>query len=172
MKAGNSNLELVQRARKVIPGGVNSTNRSLTWPIAISEAAGAYFTDADGKRYLDYHAAFGPLILGHNHPAVNDAVHSVIDRLDIIGVGITRGEVELAERIVHHVPCAERVLLTNSGSEATYAALRLARAVTGRSKIVKFQGTYHGWHDAVLMNVISAADKVGKLDPLSRGMLA
>ena len=171
MKAGNGNLELVQRARKVIPGGVNSTNRSLTWPIAISEAAGAYFTDADGKRYLDYHAAFGPLILGHNHPAVSDAVHSVIDRLDIIGVGITRGEVELAERIVHYVPCAERVLLTNSGSEATYAALRLARAVTGRSKIVKFQGTYHGWHDAVLMNVISAADKVGKLDPLSRGML-
>ena len=171
MKTVNSNFELVQRAQKVIPGGVNSTNRRLSWPLAISEAAGAYFTDADGKRYLDYHAAFGPLILGHNHPAVNAAVHSVIDQLDIIGVGITRGEVELAERIVHYVPCAERVLLTNSGSEATYAALRLARAVTGRSKIIKFQGAYHGWHDAVLMNVISAAEKLGQPDPLSRGML-
>ena len=108
MKTVNSNFELVQRAQKVIPGGVNSTNRRLSWPLAISEAAGAYFTDADGKRYLDYHAAFGPLILGHNHPAVNAAVHSVIDQLDIIGVGITRGEVELAERIVHYVPCAEQ----------------------------------------------------------------
>ena len=171
MTTVTSNLELVERARQVIPGGVNSINRVLPWPIAVVEAAGAYFTDADGTRYLDYHAAFGPLILGHNHPVVNAAVHAAIDRIDIIGAGVTDIEVELAERIVQHVPCAERVLLTNSGSEATYAALRLARAVTGRNKIIKFQGTYHGWHDAVLMNVISAPDKIGQYDPLSLGML-
>jgi glutamate-1-semialdehyde 2,1-aminomutase len=171
MTTVTSNLELVERARQVIPAGVNSSNRGLPWPIAIVEASGAYFTDADGKRYLDYHAAFGPLILGHNHPSVNAAVHAAIDRIDIIGAGITDIEVELAERIVQHVPCAERVLLTNSGSEATYAALRLARGVTGRNKIIKFQGTYHGWHDAVLMNVISAPEKIGQYDPLSLGML-
>jgi glutamate-1-semialdehyde 2,1-aminomutase len=171
MTTVSSNLELVERAQQVIPGGVNSSNRGLPWPIAVVAASGAYFTDADGKRYLDYHAAFGPLILGHNHPVVNAAVHAAIDQIDIIGAGVTDIEVELAERIVQHVPCAERVLLTNSGSEATYAALRLARAVTGRNKIIKFQGTYHGWHDAVLMNVISAPEKIGQYDPLSLGML-
>src|SRR5919199_6793012 len=154
-----SNVDLVQRARQVIPGGVNSANRGLPWPMAITHAAGAYFTDADGNDYLDYHAAFGPLILGHNHPRVNEAVRNITERLDILGAGVTDIEVELAETIARHVPSAERVLLTNSGSEATYAAIRLARAVTGRNFIVKFQGTYHGWHDAVLMNVISAADK-------------
>ena len=153
------NAALVERARRVIPGGVNSANRVLPWPFAVTAAAGAYITDADGRDYLDYHAAFGPLILGHNHPRVNAAVHAAMGRLDIVGVGVTDIEVELAETIARHVPSAERVLLTNSGSEATYAALRLARAATGRTKIIKFQGTYHGWHDAVLMNVISAPEQ-------------
>jgi glutamate-1-semialdehyde 2,1-aminomutase len=162
---------LTERAARVIPGGVNSGNRRIAWPIAITRASGAYFTDADGGEYLDYHAAFGPLILGHNHPRVNAAVREVMERLDIIGVGITDIEVELAETINRHVPSAERVLLTNSGSEATYAALRLARAVTGRNTIIKFQGTYHGWHDAVAMNVITPASKLGSKDPLSLGML-
>jgi len=171
MTTVQSNLDLVERARRVMPGGVNSGNRALPWPLAIVEAAGAYFGDAEGMRYLDYHAAFGPLILGHNHPDVNAAVRAVIERLDIIGAGVTDIEVELAEKLCDVIPSAERVLLTNSGSEATYAALRLARAVTGRNKIIKFQGTYHGWHDAVLMNVISAPDKIGRHDPLSLGML-
>ncbi len=166
-----NNADLVSRARDVIPGGVNSVNRVLDWPIAITHAQGAYITDADGKTYLDYHAAFGPVVLGHNHPRVNAAVHAVIERLGITGLGVTDIEVELAEKVASLVPSAERVLLTNSGSEATYAALRLARAVTGRRSIVKFQGTYHGWHDAVLMNVISAPDKIGQRDPLSQGML-
>jgi glutamate-1-semialdehyde 2,1-aminomutase len=166
-----TNAALVERAKRVIPGGVNSGNRALPWPLALVEAAGAYFRDAEGRRYLDYHAAFGPLILGHNHPSVNAAVRATTERLDIIGVGVTDIEVELAETLCRHIPCAERVLLTNSGSEATYAALRLARAATGRNKIVKFQGTYHGWHDAVLMNVISPAEKIGQYDPLSLGML-
>ena len=164
------NAELVERARRVIPGGVNSGNRTLPWPMAFVRAEGAYLTDADGKQYVDYHAAFGPLILGHNHPRVNAAVVEAMGRLDIIGTGITDIEVELAELLNRHIPCAERTLLTNSGSEATYAAIRLARAVTGRSKLIKFQGTYHGWHDAVLMNVISRPEKIGQYDPLSLGM--
>ncbi len=164
--------DIVNRARQVIPGGVNSTNRSMAWPFVTRETDGAYFTDADGNRYLDYHAAFGPLVLGHNHPRVNEAIREVTSKLDLMGVGVTELEVELAETITRHVPAAERVLLTNSGSEATYAALRLARAATGRDHIVKFQGTYHGWHDAVLMNVITPEDKIGQKDPLSSGMLA
>jgi glutamate-1-semialdehyde 2,1-aminomutase len=171
MTTVQTNVDLAERARAVIPGGVNSGNRALPWPLVVTEAQGAYFTDADGKQYLDYHAAFGPLILGHNHPGVNAAVHAATERIDIIGAGVTDIEVELAETIVRHVPSAERVLLTNSGSEATYAALRLARAVTGRNKIIKFQGTYHGWHDSVLMNVISPPEKIGQYDPLSLGML-
>jgi glutamate-1-semialdehyde 2,1-aminomutase len=171
MKMAQTNIELVERAKQVIPGGVNSVNRILPWPMVIQSASGAYFTDVEGKRYLDYHAAFGPLILGHNHPGVNQAVRSVTERLDIIGTGVTDIEIQLAEKMARHVPSAERVLLTNSGSEATYAAIRLARGVTGRHKIIKFQGTYHGWHDAVLMNVISPPEKIGQSDPLSLGML-
>lgn len=164
------NAELVERARRTIPGGVNSTNRTLPWPIAFVRAEGAYLTDADGKQYIDYHAAFGPIILGHNHPRINAAVSEAMGRLDVIGTGVTDIEVTLAEQLTRHIPCAERVLLTNSGSEATYAAIRLARAATGRSKLIKFQGTYHGWHDAVAMNVISPPEKIGRFDPLSLGM--
>lgn len=167
-----SNESIMDRARQVIPGGVNSTNRQLDWPIVTTQTDGAYFTDADGTRYLDYHAAFGPLVLGHNHPRVNAAAQKAMSTLDLMGVGVTEQEIELAETITRHVPGADRVLLTNSGSEATYASLRLARAATGREHIIKFQGTYHGWHDAVLMNVITPAEKVGHRDPLSPGMLS
>jgi glutamate-1-semialdehyde 2,1-aminomutase len=98
-------------------------------------------------------------------------VRAITERLDLVGVGVTDIEVELATLINRYVPSAERVLLTNSGSEATFAALRLARAVTGRKHILKFQGTYHGWHDAVAMNVISPPERIGHKDPLSLGML-
>lgn len=162
---------LVDRARAVIPGGVNSVNRVMPWPFVIAEASGAYLTDADGRRLLDYHAAFGPIILGHCEPTVNAAVTAAMARVDVIGAGVTELEVDLAETIARHVPSAERVMLTNSGSEATFAALRLARAVTGRSAVIKFQGTYHGWHDAVALNVITPAERLGRQDPLSAGML-
>ncbi|HXF60607.1 MAG TPA: aminotransferase class III-fold pyridoxal phosphate-dependent enzyme, partial [Caldilineaceae bacterium] len=165
-----TNSALAERAARVIPGGVNSANRRLPWPFVVHRAQGAYITDVEGRDYLDYHAAFGPIILGHNHPIVNAAVQAAMAQIDIIGAGVTEAEIELAETICRHVPSAERVLLTNSGSEATYAALRLARAVTGRHKIVKFQGTYHGWHDAVLMNVISPPERIGQRDLLSLGM--
>lgn len=168
--ASTRNQELMTRAQAVIPGGVNSINRLLPWPFVPHQAVGAYVTDVDGNQYLDYHAAFGPIILGHNDPAVNAAVQQAMEGVDIFGAGVTEAEVLLAEKIVAHVPSAERVLLTNSGSEATYAALRLARAVTGGEKIIKFQGTYHGWHDAVLMNIITPRERMGQTDLLSAGM--
>lgn len=90
--------------------------------------------------------------------------------VDLIGVGAHELEVELAEKICQHVPSAEKVVFCNSGSEATFLALRLARAATGRQKIIKFQGCYHGWHDAVLLNVISQPERIGRKDPLSPGM--
>jgi glutamate-1-semialdehyde 2,1-aminomutase len=127
--------------------------------------------DADGKEYIDYQAAFGPIVLGHNHPEVNSRVRTVMEEVDLLGVGTTEYEIQLASKICEHVPSAERVLFCNSGSEATYSALRLARAVTSRPKIIKFQGCYHGWHDSVAMNVISPAAKLGHLDPISAGSL-
>lgn len=161
---------LEERARAVIPGGVNSSNRRLPFPFVAARAHGSRIVDVDGRSYLDYHAAFGPIVLGHNHDAVNASVVAAMSRTDLVGAGVTEGEVVLAESLQELVPSAERVLLANSGSEATFMALRLARAVTARQRIVKFQGTYHGWHDAVALNVISARDAVGRPDPISAGL--
>lgn len=161
---------IYDRAHRYIPGGVSSANRLTEPNLVFTRAQGAYIYDADGKRYIDYHAAFGPPILGHCRPEVNRRVAETMGQLDLVGIGTTELETQLAEKICQHVPSAEKVLFCNSGSEATFSAIRLARAVTGRRKLIKFQGCYHGWHDAVLMNIISPADKVGKKDPLSKGM--
>jgi len=166
-----SNASLFERARAVTPGGVNSGTRGLQDPIVWERADGAYLYDSDGNRYLDYHAAFGPIILGHNHPAVNEAVAQAMTRVDLTGVGTTELEILLAEEVVEYVPSAEMALIFASGTEATYLAQRLARAVTGRKKLVKFQGCFHGWHDYLLMNIISAPEKIGQKDPASAGML-
>lgn len=163
---------IIAQAQRYIPGGVSSANRLVEPNLVFTRAQGAYIFDAEGKRYIDYHAAFGPPLLGHCHPEVQQRVTEAIAQIDVIGVGSSELEAQLAEKICAHVPSAEKVLFCNSGSEATYAALRLSRAVTGRQKIIKFQGCYHGWHDAVLMNVISPAHKVGQRDPLSAGMLS
>jgi glutamate-1-semialdehyde 2,1-aminomutase len=164
---------LARRAAAVIPGGVNSGQRRVPGleELVVAATAGATFTDADGRVYTDYHAAFGPPLLGHNDPDVDAAVAAAGRALDNMGVGVTPVEIELAERLVEHVPSIEKVLLTATGSEATFHALRLARTVTGRRHVVKFQGCYHGWHDAVAMNVISPAERVGGKDPLSQGIL-
>ncbi|MDB5539266.1 MAG: aminotransferase class-III [Devosia sp.] len=163
---------IYDRATKVIPGGVNSATRRLSQPYAWEWAEGACIRDVDGNTYLDYHAAFGPIVLGHNDPAVNAAVAKALKGPDMVGVGITEQEIELAEKVVQHVPSAEMALAFSSGSEATYMAVRLARGVTGRTKLIKFQGTFHGWHDYLLMNIASPADKIGKKDPGSAGQLA
>ncbi|OLF18454.1 aspartate aminotransferase family protein [Actinophytocola xanthii] len=162
---------IADAAARVIPGGVNSSTRYIGAPYSFVEAAGAYVTDADGNRYLDYHAAFGAILLGHNHPAVNDAVRAALEGVDLVGLGVTEGEVALAERVVEILPSAESMIATMSGSEAVAQAVRLARAVTGRDLIVKFQGGFHGWSDAVARNVISPADRAYGRDPLSRGIL-
>lgn len=160
-------------ARAVIPGGVNSAQRRLTGleDIVISRSAGARLHTADGHELIDFHGAYGPPILGHNDPDVDAAVATTIRQLGNPGLGVTPQEVELAELIVESIDSVERVLFTNSGSEATFQAIRVARTVTGRDKIIKFQGCYHGWHDSLAMNVISPADKVGHKDPLSAGIL-
>lgn len=162
--------EIYEHAQQVIPGGVSSNNRLVEPNLVFTRAEGAYIYDADGKQYVDYHAAFGPPILGHSNKEVNAAVSAALTKIDLVGVGANEMEIRLAEKIIEHVPSADKVLFANSGSEATFAALRLSRAVTGRDKIIKFQGCYHGHHDAVLMNVISAPDKMGKKDLLSKGM--
>ncbi len=164
-------LAIATAAARVIPGGVNSSTRYIGAPYAFTGADGAYVTDADGKRYLDYHAAFGAILLGHNAPVVNDALRTAIGGLDLVGIGVTEPEVALAERIVEAIPSAESVIATMSGSEATAQAIRLARAVTDRDLIIKFQGGFHGWHDAVARNVISAPERAYGLDPMSKGIL-
>lgn len=170
LETGSKSAILVDEAEHYIPGGVSSNNRRVEPNLAFTHAEGAYIFDADGHRYIDYHAGFGPPILGHAHPEVNQRVTATLSHVDLIGVGSNELETRLAEKIVEHVPSAEKVMFCNSGSEATYFALRLARAVTGKQKLIKFQGCYHGWHDAVAMNVISAADRIGKRDVLSAGM--
>jgi glutamate-1-semialdehyde 2,1-aminomutase len=164
---------LAARAAAVIPGGVNSGQRQVPGleDLVVAHTSGSTFTDVAGTAYTDYHSAFGPPLLGHNDPDVDGAAAAVGRSLDLMGVGVTRVEIELAERLVAAVPSLEKVLLTSTGSEATFHALRVARTATGRRHVVKFQGCYHGWHDSVAMNVISPAERMGGKDPLSGGML-
>jgi glutamate-1-semialdehyde 2,1-aminomutase len=161
------------RARRVIPGGVNSGQRQVPGleDLVVVSTSGATFTDDRGRTFTDYHSAFGPPLLGHNDPDVDAAMTREQARNDLMGVGVTPVEIELAESLVQHVPSVEKVLLTSTGSEATFQAIRLARCATGRKAIIKFQGCYHGWHDSVAMNVISPAEKLGHKDPLSQGIL-
>jgi glutamate-1-semialdehyde 2,1-aminomutase len=163
--------DLAARAARVIPGGVNSGQRRVPGleHLVIAETKGSTFTDADGNVYTDYHAAFGPPLLGHNDPDVDAAVAETAKKTGLMGIGVSEVEVELAERIVELVPSVEQVLLTETGSEATHHAIRVSRAATGRKHLVKFQGCYHGWHDAVAMNVISPAEKIGQKDPMGQG---
>jgi glutamate-1-semialdehyde 2,1-aminomutase len=163
--------KLYEQACQVLPGGVNSSVRNVVPHLVFKRAEGALLMDVDGNEYIDYHAAFGPPLLGHNHPFVRRRVAEALRKCLLPGVGTTELEIQVARKIREHIPSAEKVLLCNTGSEATFHALRVARALTGRKKIIKFQGCYHGIHDSVLRNVISPADKVGKLDPGSAGIL-
>src|SRR5690242_7848170 len=148
VSAAPRGAELAAAAARVIPGGVNSSTRYIGEPYAFASADGASITDLEGRRYLDYHAAFGAILLGHNSPVVDRAVREVLDSgLDLAGLGVTALEVELAERVAAAIPSADMMIATMSGSEATFQAVRLSRAVTGRRLLVKFQGGFHGWHD-------------------------
>lgn len=162
--------QVSRRALRVMPGGVASTNRLLTIPKYFSQARGAELVDCNGRRFIDYNCAFGATIVGHADPEIAEKVADAAAKIGLIGLGGTDLEVELAERLVEIIPSAEKVSFCNSGSEATFHALRLARAATGRLKVVKFQGAYHGWHDAVAMNVASQPSALGRRDPLSAGL--
>jgi glutamate-1-semialdehyde 2,1-aminomutase len=167
----NASELLLDDAAEVIPGGVNTCRRRSEPRICIRRGEGAYIEDLDGRRYVDYHAAYGAIFLGHSHPAVVERVSRAMRDTVLFGVGVTEAEVTLARAIVRHVPSAEQAVVCNSGSEATYHAIRLARGITGREKIVKFQGCYNGFHDYVNRNVLSGPAGVGARDPHSKGML-
>ncbi len=165
------NLALFQRAARVIPGGVNSPVRAFKavggTPRFVSRAQGAYFWDANGQRYIDYIGSWGPMILGHGYPAVVEAVQKAL--LDGFSFGApTEREVELAEEILKHVPSMDMVRLVSSGTEAAMSAIRLARGATGRNKLIKFEGCYHGHADALLVKAGSGLATFG--NPTSAGV--
>lgn len=156
--------ELFSRAKEFIPGGVNSPVRAFGavggTPRFIASAEGCYMTDVDGKRYIDYVGSWGPMILGHAHPEVTEAVLSAVRKGTSFGAP-TGLEVEMAEMICQMVPSLEKVRLVNSGTEATMSALRVARAYTGRPKVIKFDGCYHGHSDSFLVQAGSGVATLG-----------
>jgi glutamate-1-semialdehyde 2,1-aminomutase len=158
---------LWRRAKELIPGGVNSPVRSFRSvggePFFVERGEGAYLYDTEGHRYVDYVLSWGPLILGHAHPVVTEALEKQLRRGTSYGAP-TEAEVDLAERIVRMVPSVEMVRLVNSGTEATMTALRLARAVTGRPLVLKFTGCYHGHADAFLVAAGSGVATLGLPD--------
>ncbi len=165
------NDTLFARAQKTTPGGVNSPVRAFKsvggTPRFITRAEGPYFWDADGKRYIDYIGSWGPAIVGHAHPAVVKAVQEAAARGLSFGAP-TEGEVLMAEEICRLVPSIEQVRLVSSGTEATMSALRLARGATGRDKIIKFEGCYHGHADSLLVKAGSGLLTFG--NPTSAGV--
>lgn len=167
----SGNDRLLRDAAEIVPGGIHTAIRLIDPPLCIRRSKGAYLWDVDDKRYIDYHAAFSPIVLGHCYPAVVQRVTETIGTTDLYGVSTTELEYAVAKKIVEHVPSVEQVLLCCTGSEATFHAIRVSRAFTNRQKIIKFQGCYHGWHDSVLRNVISTASKNEGRDPGSAGML-
>ena len=155
-----------QRNQKVIPGGVVSLNRLIEPMRVFVKARGAYLWDADGNKYIDYHAAFSPHLLGHGDPDVTEAVKNALEQgQSLMGAGTTPWEGELAELLVEAVPGLEMVQITNTGSEATYAAIRLARSVTDRDGVLLMEGGYNGWHDDVAFNLMTPLDKMSGWSP-------
>ncbi len=156
--------KLLRRARLVLPGGVNSPVRAFGWVGGtvrfVVQANGARLEDADGNRYLDYVASWGAILLGHAHPVVVEAVKAAAARGMSFGAP-TEAEVELAERVIMHVPSVEMIRFVNSGTEASMSALRLARGATGRDRVLKFEGGYHGHSDGLLAAAGSGVATLG-----------
>lgn len=156
--------EIFEQASHLMPGGVNSPARAFGAvggePIVIERGEGAYLYDVDGNRYLDYIGSWGPMILGHGHPKVREALHAAVDQGTSFGAPTER-ENRLAELIIEMIPSVEKVRLVSSGTEATMSAIRLARGFTGRHKVIKFAGNYHGHVDSLLVAAGSAAATLG-----------
>ena len=162
---------LFSRAQAVIPGGVNSPVRAFKGvggtPVFIQKAQGAYIYDTDDKQYIDYVGSWGPMILGHNHPTILNAVLKAASNGLSFGAP-TPSEIDLAELVCEIVPSIEMVRMVSSGTEATMTAIRLARGYTGRDKILKFEGCYHGHSDSLLVKAGSGALTLGQ--PSSPGV--
>ncbi len=158
-------IELQQRAQKSVPLGVNSNFRYWGEGITpyVSTAKGAYLWDVNGKKYIDYRLAFGPIILGHADEEVNARVHEEIDRAVLCAM-TSELEIDVAEMMKEMCPCVEMVRLACSGTEATMHALRVARAYTGREKIIKFEGMYHGFQDYTLFSTYAPAEVYGNIN--------
>jgi glutamate-1-semialdehyde 2,1-aminomutase len=160
----NKSARLFERARRLLPGGVNSPVRAFKAvggsPLFIQKARGSKIWDIDGNKYIDYVCSWGPLILGHAHPRVLEAIRKAASRGTSFGAP-TELELKLAELITRAMPSVEMVRMVNSGTEATMSALRLARAFTGRSKVIKFEGCYHGHADSFLIKAGSGATTLG-----------
>ena len=160
----DNSINLYNRAKNSIPGGVNSPVRAFNGvggnPIFIKEASGSRITDVDGNQYLDYINSWGPMILGHCHPQVTAKVKEALDGSTSFGTP-TEMEVEIAELICQMVPNVDKVRMVNSGTEACMSAIRLARGYTGRDKIIKFAGCYHGHADSFLIAAGSGALTLG-----------
>ena len=156
--------DLFSRAQESIPGGVNSPVRAFNGvggtPLFITNAEGPYTYDADDKKYIDYVGSWGPMILGHNHPEIKQAVLEAVERGLSYGAP-TETEIFMAEKVKELVPSIEKVRMVSSGSEATMSAIRLARGFTGRDKILKFEGCYHGHADSLLVKAGSGALTMG-----------
>ena len=151
--------DLIERAARVMPGGILGSHRSGPGlEFVVAAARGPYLFDADGRRYLDYLLGSGPMLLGHAHPAVVEAAQRQAGHGTTFFL-LNEPIIELAEEIVRAVPCAEQVRFTSTGSEATFFALRVARAHRGRDKVLKFEGGFHGTHDYALMSVSPRSPK-------------
>ena len=149
-------------ARQYIAGGVVSMNRKVDPPIVFNRASGSFLYDTDGNRYIDYHAAFSPHLLGHNDPVVNQAVREALEReWSLMGSGTTPWEVELARLLCESIPSVERVQLTNTGSEATAHAIRLSRSWTQHDDVLLTLGGYNGWHNEVARTVMPTLEDIG-----------
>lgn len=156
--------KLFRRASGLSPGGVQGEGRGANpYPLFMTRAQGSRIRDVDGNEYVDFHSSFGAVLLGHNDPRINAAVTRAMDEHGVSFSTANPLEVDLAERLVGMVPSAERVVFACTGSEATYHAIRLARAFTGRERILKFEGNYHGWHDYVAWSHHFATDDAGDL---------
>jgi len=153
---------VLEHNRRYIPGGISSVNRAIDPAITFVKGEGAYLWDSEGKRYIDYHAGFAPYFLGHNFKPINDAAAEALASGDsLFGAGPSIAEGRLAELICEHVPAAEKITFLNTGSEATSLAIRIARAVTGRSHVIVMQGGYNGNHDELALNVFNTAAEIG-----------
>ncbi|MBU2617557.1 MAG: aminotransferase class III-fold pyridoxal phosphate-dependent enzyme, partial [Euryarchaeota archaeon] len=161
-----SSEEFFNEAKSLLPGGVSSPVRAIKpYPFYTASASGSKIFDVDGNEYIDYCMAYGPLILGHNHPAVKMAIVRQLDKGWIYGTP-TEQEIALAKEVVKYYPSIDMVRFVNTGTEATMSAIRAARGFTGKDKIIKIEGGFHGAHDAVLVKAGSGATSLGTPDSL------